>query len=151
MNGVLLLLLSVGASTLAFAQPGFGPADPVWQCSYNSDHDVRIAACTVVIEQKPAGAQPLYDPMIMANFITTRGSAYLRKGEFELALSDFNRAIEINPRLSRAYLDRSEAYMSRARAKGEDQSPALADIEKQSRSPPTMRTLTADAVYITFT
>src|SRR5262245_56210706 len=127
MKGVLLVLLSVGASTLAFAQPGFGPADPVWQCSYNSDADVRIAACTVVIDQKSADAQPLYHPMIMAHFITTRGSAYLSKGEFDLALADFDKAIEINPRLSRAYLGRSEAYMSRARAKGEDQSPALAD------------------------
>ena len=54
-----------------------------------------------------------------------RGDAYLRKGDFDLALSDFSKAIEMNPNNVNAFLNRGDAYLER-----EDFDLALSDFNK---------------------
>ncbi len=54
-----------------------------------------------------------------------RGDAYLRKGDFDLALSDFSKVIEMNPNNVNAFLNRGDAYLER-----EDFDLALSDFNK---------------------
>ena len=44
------------------------------------------------------------------NAYDTRGIAYSQKGQYDQAISDFNKAIEINPKNDRAYVGRAIAY-----------------------------------------
>jgi tetratricopeptide (TPR) repeat protein len=39
-----------------------------------------------------------------------RGNAYLNKGQYDLAMADFNKAIEIDPKFAKAYNNRGDAY-----------------------------------------
>jgi len=39
-----------------------------------------------------------------------RGIAYGKKGQYDQAISDFNKALEINPRYAEAYYSRGVAY-----------------------------------------
>jgi Flp pilus assembly protein TadD len=58
-------------------------------------------------------------------FYNDRGIAYGEKGQYDRAISDFNKAIEINPRYSKAYNNRGIVY----RLKGQyDQ--AISDFNK---------------------
>jgi tetratricopeptide (TPR) repeat protein len=54
-----------------------------------------------------------------------RGDAYLRKGDFDLALSDFSKAIEMNPNNVNAFLNRGDAYLRKG-----DFDLALSDFSK---------------------
>lgn len=45
-----------------------------------------------------------------AHSYTGRGFQYLSKGEYQKALADFNQALEINPKYSRAYYNRGIVY-----------------------------------------
>ncbi len=42
-----------------------------------------------------------------------RGMTYSGKEEYDQAIADFNRALEINPRLGEVYLGRAKAYFSK--------------------------------------
>ena len=45
-----------------------------------------------------------------AEFYNNRGIAYRRKGQYDRAISDYNKALEINPRFAEAYNNRGRAY-----------------------------------------
>ncbi len=45
-----------------------------------------------------------------AKFYNNRGVAYGEKGQYDQAISDFNRALEINPRYQKAYSNRGTTY-----------------------------------------
>jgi len=42
-----------------------------------------------------------------------RGLAYRRKGEYDQAISDFNKAVEINPKYAQSFFNRGVAYMGK--------------------------------------
>ena len=44
---------------------------------------------------------------------TNRGTAYLKKGQYDAAIGEYNKALEINPRSAVAYYNRSVAYTSK--------------------------------------
>ena len=50
-----------------------------------------------------------------AKFYNNRGAAYGEKGQYDQAISDFNRAIEINPRYTMAYNNRGIVYRLKGR------------------------------------
>jgi tetratricopeptide (TPR) repeat protein len=50
-----------------------------------------------------------------ADFYNNRGNAYAKKGQYDQAISDFNRAIEINPRYTMAYNNRGIVYRIKGR------------------------------------
>ncbi len=45
-----------------------------------------------------------------ANFYFNRGTAYIAKGQYDQAISDFNKALEINPSYAEAYNNRGAVY-----------------------------------------
>jgi len=45
-----------------------------------------------------------------AEFYYNRGNAYYDKGQYDQAITDFNKALEINPRYADAYNNRGFAY-----------------------------------------
>ena len=103
-----------GTSVMVFAKPGFevasvvpprvavAPPPVVAQAAFSADEkagaaamekddmDGAIAAFTLALNKKEAGANPLYDNVM-------RGIAYAKKGQFEQALADFDAAVKIKP------------------------------------------------------
>jgi tetratricopeptide (TPR) repeat protein len=66
--------------------------------------DERISGCTSVIESGKFGLQGI----IRAYFV--RSSAYLRKGDFDLAVADYTQIIQRYPKNWQAYFCRGHAY-----------------------------------------
>jgi len=60
-----------------------------------------------------ASTQPKQDESRDAKFYNNRGIAFGEKGQYDQAISDFNQAIEINPRYDRAYNNRGIVYRLR--------------------------------------
>ncbi len=57
-----------------------------------------------------ASTQTQKDESRDAKFYNNRGAAYGEKGEYDQAISDLNKAIEINPRYNKAYNNRGVVY-----------------------------------------
>src|SRR5688500_10208929 len=96
-----MLSLLVRASTLALASPALAQdRDETWKRCRGSDPDVRLSACTLLIE---SGTETQED---LASAYYARGAAYRQKSLFKLALEDLNAAIKANPALIDAYGDR---------------------------------------------
>jgi len=57
--------------------------------------------------------------------LNSRGSSYYHKGQYDQAISDFNKALEINPKDADAYSNRGTAY----REKGQSDQ-AIVDFNK---------------------
>ncbi len=57
-----------------------------------------------------AGCATVQTELIDAKAYNNRGTAYARKGQYDQAISDFNKALEINPRDAPAYNNRGIAY-----------------------------------------
>ncbi len=70
--------------------------------------DVAIRACTVEIVSPP-------DPRDVASSYFSRGNAYLKKGQRDQAISDFEKAIAIDPDSPRAYGSVGVVYYSMGR------------------------------------
>jgi tetratricopeptide (TPR) repeat protein len=60
-----------------------------------------------------ASTQKRQDESRDAKFYNNRGIAFAEKGQYDQAISDFNRAIEINPRYNKAYNNRGIVYRLR--------------------------------------
>jgi tetratricopeptide (TPR) repeat protein len=89
-----LILLAYGSAQAQGDLDGCGGGSP----------DSRIAACTALVQQ---GSAVQYN---FAQIYNSRGVAFAAKGQFELAILDFNSAIAINPNLAIAYSNRGSAY-----------------------------------------
>ncbi len=57
-----------------------------------------------------AGCATMQTDLNDAGAYNKRGVAYARKGQYDQAISDFNKALEINPRYATAYYNRGVAY-----------------------------------------
>ncbi|MEE8075142.1 MAG: tetratricopeptide repeat protein, partial [Candidatus Binatia bacterium] len=57
-----------------------------------------------------AGCATVQTELKDAAAYNNRGNAYTRKGQYDQAISDFNKALEINPRDAKAYNDRGVSY-----------------------------------------
>jgi tetratricopeptide (TPR) repeat protein len=60
-----------------------------------------------------------------------RGSAYLRKGAYDLALTDLGQAIKLQPKLAGAYVNRMQIYINKG-----DYKRALADVNQAIKLQP---------------
>ena len=60
-----------------------------------------------------------------AKSYSTRGDAYLQKGEYDRAIADYNAAIKLAPKNSELYVDRGCAYLNK-----EDYDRAITDYDK---------------------
>ncbi len=54
-----------------------------------------------------------------------RSDAYMEKGEYDLAIVDLNKVIELNPKLARAYVSRGQIYLEKS-----DYDQAIIDLSK---------------------
>ena len=72
-----------------------------------------------------ASTQPKQSESGDAKFYNSRGIAYGQKGQYDQAISNFNRAIELNPNDNKAYNNRGIVY----RLKGEHDQ-AISDFNK---------------------
>jgi tetratricopeptide (TPR) repeat protein len=95
-----------------------GPRDLEYEAAADADHLV-IPACTRLIEANNLAQND------RAIAYSIRGTAHWRQRDFDEAIADENKAIEINPDLASAFVSRSAAYGS----KGDDDQ-ALADASK---------------------
>jgi tetratricopeptide (TPR) repeat protein len=86
------------------------------------DGDDRVAACTKLIQRNPRDHDAYYN----------RGLEYYSPSErkFDLALKDFNKAIESAPRTPKYLLSRAGLYMGGNSSPLEDYALALADSTK---------------------
>ena len=81
--------------------PACAWADAMSDCSASRDHDMVIRGCTELIAKNPTDANPYYN----------RGTAYLSRGLLDLAIADFDWAIQRNPKDAEPYNNRGNAYM----------------------------------------
>src|SRR5690348_16902546 len=73
----------------------------------NATPDLQIKGCTAVIHSgKVSGSH-------LAAAYHDRGIAHARRGDFELAIADFNEAIQLNPQSAYPYSDRGLTYARR--------------------------------------
>jgi tetratricopeptide (TPR) repeat protein len=94
--GIVLALLNVAVSAQA---PGG------WdRCVGHESPDLVIEGCSEIIDE---GRQA---PAILATAHNNRGVAYKVKGEYDLALKDYDQAIQLNPNSASHYNNRGIIY-----------------------------------------
>lgn len=52
-------------------------------------------------------------PMELKKYSIIKGIAYFKKGQYDRAISDFNKALEIEPKSARVYINRGAGYMGK--------------------------------------
>jgi tetratricopeptide (TPR) repeat protein len=77
--------------------------------STDVSHEQRLAGCTAVIKAGHESAQNL------AKAFNNRGNAYLGLRDYERAIADYGRAIEIDPQHAPAFYGRGNAYQRKGR------------------------------------
>src|SRR5258708_6548471 len=87
-------------------------------CS-DSDPELRIRGCSVLIQ---SGKEPA---KVLAGAFFNRGNAYEAKGQYDLAIQDFDSAIKRNPNDAAAFYSRGSSYF----AKGQTDS-AIQDFDR---------------------
>jgi tetratricopeptide (TPR) repeat protein len=102
-----MLALCVMAAGLLIAGALFtvspAAADDGETCNHSSG-DVAIAACTRAI------ASGQYTTQDVATLYTSRGNEYAYKGQYDRAIEDLDRAIQLDPQNVVAFYDRGIAY-----------------------------------------
>ena len=91
-------------------------------CEAEDADDVAISACTRLIETSEVGHRD------RAIVYYHRGAAYWRKRDFDRAIADENKAIEIDPGYANAYMRRGASYASKG-----DFDLAIADATQGNR------------------
>ncbi len=104
----------VSLSSAAFAR------DDLWMGCRDLDFDARIVSCSRLIER---GRQETKSNQITAYM--NWGAAYRAKGDFDRALADLDKALQLYPNSARALTERASIY----HAKGEFDR-AIADYDK---------------------
>jgi tetratricopeptide (TPR) repeat protein len=117
MRKALFLVVSV-----AFVVATSGPVIPNDRVDcFSNDVDRIIRGCTEVINGRPDLSQRLILPVVYHR----RGTAYASKKEYDRAIADYTKAIEIDPQHVGAYNDRGIAYTNKG-----DYENAIADVTR---------------------
>jgi tetratricopeptide (TPR) repeat protein len=78
------------------------------QAAYaKGDHATEVDLATQIIQHPVFSYQ---NNEIQATVYNNRGVAYYNQGKFDLAIADYNKAIELNPKGAEAYNNRGNAY-----------------------------------------
>src|SRR3984885_2122000 len=67
----------------------------------------QIAGCTALIKSNQQ------NPQILAIAYNNRGNAYTDKGEYELAIQDYDESIKLNPNYAKPFNNRGVAYQKK--------------------------------------
>ena len=114
-------ILTFGAGSLEAQNPTLSDLDRGLQlCNgvAGSGLDAQIDGCTIIINSRAA------TPRSLAIAYNNRGNAHYRMGQHDLAIQDYNRAVEIDPGHASAFNNRGVVY----RKKGEYER-AIADFD----------------------
>jgi len=90
-------------------------AETANDCFASKDDDRRIQGCTARIAHNPKDAVAYFN----------RGAAYGHKGDFDHAISDYDKAIALSPNYAPAYNSRGRAFASKG-----DYARAVSDVTK---------------------
>jgi uncharacterized caspase-like protein/Tfp pilus assembly protein PilF len=93
---------------IAVASPATTTAAPslaavIADCSQTLDADRQLRGCNEAIRRNPTYAAGYH----------TRGNVYLTQKQFDLAISDYSKAIDIDPKMTLAYHNRAFSYSSK--------------------------------------
>jgi tetratricopeptide (TPR) repeat protein len=107
---------------------GGASGGPIEDCNQQEDANRRIKGCSQFIIEQSADKEGLAAAYI------NRGNAYQSKGEYDRAIADYNKVIELNPK-------RADAYNNRGRVheKKQDQRKAIADYRMAVSIDPSSR------------
>ena len=97
---MIVLLALLGGSAVLHGQT----RDDNWNRCKGSDPDLSIAGCTAIIQ---SGQE---NNVNLANAFYNRGITYGHKGEYDLAIQDFDQALRLNPSFAQALNNRGNAY-----------------------------------------
>jgi tetratricopeptide (TPR) repeat protein len=89
----------------------------------NGDHDGAIREYAAIIDMH--AAEPLLSKTGVITVYNDRGVARLNGGDFDNAIADFNKAIEVDPKFATGYFNRGRAYFAKGNNDG-----AIADCSK---------------------
>ncbi len=120
-----LLMMGAFAGILAVASGGPVRADSATDC-FGEDIERRITGCTALIEQQDQSAGDLSMAYAM------RALAYSLKAQYDVAIRDYDVAIEMRPDFAVALNNRAWAYYKWGKS---DQ--AMVDVEKSLELSPT--------------
>lgn len=108
-------------AALVLAGPVPAVADLFADCIQHKDLDRRIRGCSQLIGLR-RGKEYSYAKAVAYK---ARGSAYHEKGQYDRAVADYTKAIQLNPIYANAYNGRAWAYLKLGEAKK-----ALSDSNK---------------------
>src|SRR5215467_8804804 len=77
-------------------------------CDRIADQAAKIAACTNIINTAGENVE------IRAGALYSRAQAYLAKREYDRAIADLDRVIELDPNNANAFIARGNAYKSKS-------------------------------------
>ena len=100
-------------AVLAFAGPVPAAADPFADCIQHKDLDRRIRGCSQIIGLRRG--KDYSDAKAVA--YKARGSAYHEKAQYDRAVADYTKAIQLNPSYANAYNGRAWAFLKLGEAK----------------------------------
>ena len=86
---------------------GCGQEQVVEDCSQNKDPDRRIRGCTQIIEREDAS------PIYIAGAYEARGLAYHKMRDYDRAIADFDKAIELNPDKVGFHISKGISYIEK--------------------------------------
>ena len=90
------------AFVLAVLSTGAAIAGAVQDCDQSEDPDTRIQGCSLIINGRARGDK--------AAAYNDRGVALLDKGEYDRAIDDYSRAIELAPEVAAPYKNRAATF-----------------------------------------
>jgi len=88
--------------------------------------DLRIQGCTALIDSTPK--EPT---LVLAIAHNNRGNAFFNKGDYNLAIKDFDSAIQLNPTYAKPFNNRGVAYQNKG-----DYDRAIRDFDEAIRLSP---------------
>jgi|GEM_PF-1167268 len=125
------------ALALSLALPGAALADPNQDyregmtAATQGDMDTAMAAFTRIIEAVPA-----IDAKNLASAYNLRGMCHEAKNELELAMADYNKAVETDAKLAEALGNRAMLYMKLGETdKAKDDATAARRIDRKVKVP----------------
>jgi lipoprotein NlpI len=102
-SSMILLTTVLGGCTLLHGQT----RDDYWKQCAGTEPDPKIAACTALIQ---SGQET---PDNTSKAFNNRGNGHSAKGEFALAIQDFDQALKLNPNYALAFNNRGNAHSDR--------------------------------------
>ncbi len=101
------ILLAIGPAQAAVSTFGSSVARECFENAQTGTKDAGLEACTKALAQEQLSARDRSATLV------NRGIIYNRNRQLDLALADFDQALQLNPELGEAYLNRGNTHFFR--------------------------------------